>query len=241
MSFCRMTEIKIAQGAKQTGGKLSGSKVSADIAYYRGVEEGKDLFSPNRFPFAKTDKELLDFIEKLQKLSKKPVGIKIVISDVHNIEDLAIAMHKRKSQGKSIPDFITVDSGEGGSATAPLELMESVGLTTPNALYVITTILKKYQLRDDIKIIASGKILTPDDVVTILALGADSVGIARGFMMAGEMANYHKNLLAGMQVILEVMGLKSYKDLHSEHLTFKTSDGKIHFDVDKYFHEKLGI
>ena len=41
MKFCRMTEIKIAQGAKQTGGKLAGSKVSADIAYYRGVPEGK--------------------------------------------------------------------------------------------------------------------------------------------------------------------------------------------------------
>ncbi len=185
MKFCRMTEIKIAQGAKQTGGKLAGSKVSADIAYYRGVEEGKDLFSPNRFPYADTTANLLDFIQKLQDLSKKPVGFKIVISDAASVEEMAKEIAKRKNEGKSIPDFITVDSGEGGSATAPLELMESVGLTTNNALYVLDTILSKYGIREDIKIIASGKILTPDDIIITMAMGADAVGIGRGFMMSG--------------------------------------------------------
>ncbi len=32
MSFCRMTEVKLAQGAKQTGGKLLAAKVSNDIS-----------------------------------------------------------------------------------------------------------------------------------------------------------------------------------------------------------------
>ncbi len=185
MSFCKMTEIKIAQGAKQTGGKLAGAKVTADIAYYRGVPEGKDVFSPNRFPFANSTEELLDFVERLQKLSKKPVGFKIVISDANEVAGMAALLQERKKQGKSLPDFITVDSGEGGSATAPLELMESVGLTTPNALYVLDTMLKQYDVRKDVKIIASGKILTPDDVIITLAMGADAVGIARGFMMSG--------------------------------------------------------
>jgi glutamate synthase domain-containing protein 2 len=279
MSFCRMTEIKIAQGAKQTGGKLFGKKVSADIAYYRGVPEGKDVFSPNRFPFAKTNEELLEFVSRLQEISKKPVGMKIVISDVDHVEDLARAIHDRKVAGKTIPDYITVDSGEGGSATAPLELMESVGLTTSNALYVLDTTLKKFQIREDIKIIASGKILTPDDAIITLAMGADGIGIARGFMMAGgcirarmcngfgshvcpigmatqdpkkrasylvikeagEMGNYHTNLLKGMKVILEVMGLDHYKKLSKENLTFKSDSGRIHFNIDKYFQEKLGM
>jgi len=185
MTFCRMTEIKIAQGAKQTGGKLAGSKVTSDIAYYRGIEEGKDLFSPNRFPYADTPDHLLDFIGRLQKISKKPVGAKIVISDMNVIDKLAARAAARKKEGLSIPDFLSVDSGEGGSATAPLELMESVGLNTYNALYILDTVLRKYGLRDDIKIIASGKILTPDDVIITLSLGADAVGIARGFMMSG--------------------------------------------------------
>ncbi len=185
MRFCRMTEIKIAQGAKQTGGKIVGSKVTADIAYYRGVEEGKDLESPNRFPYARTTKDLLNFIGKLQNISKKPVGIKIVISDVVSTEEMIKEIAENKKLNRPIPDFITVDSGAGGSATAPLELMESIGLETFNALYIVDTLLRKYKLKDDIKIIASGKILTPDDVVKTLALGADSVGIARGFMMSG--------------------------------------------------------
>ena len=185
MKFCRMTEIKIAQGAKQTGGKLAAAKVSADIAYYRGVEEGKDIFSPNRFPFADSTSHLLDFVEKLQNLSDKPVGFKIVVSDSTAVEDMVREIAARDSAGRNMPDFISIDSGEGGSATAPLELMESVGLTTKNALYVVDTILRKYNIRDKVKLIASGKILAPDDVITTMCMGADAVGIARGFMMSG--------------------------------------------------------
>lgn len=185
MRFCKMTEIKIAQGAKQTGGKIMGVKVSADIAYYRGVEEGKDLISPNRFPYANTPEELFDFIGTCQEISGKPVGMKIVVSDTKQIEDMVKILANRKKDGKAIPDHISIDSGEGGSATAPLELMESVGLTTNNALYIVDIILKKYGIRDSIRLIASGKILTPDDAVITLSVGADAVAIARGFMMSG--------------------------------------------------------
>jgi len=277
MSFCRMTEIKIAQGAKQTGGKLAGSKVTADIAYYRGVEEGKDLFSPNRFPYADTIEHLMDFVGRLQELSQKPVGLKVVISDAKHIENVVSEIAKRKDKGLAIPDFVTVDSGEGGSATAPLELMEAVGLTTHNALYVIDKTLKKYGLRDDIKIIISGKILTPDDVAIALSLGADAVGIARGFMMSGgcirarmcsgfgthqcpvglatqdprlrasylvikkgyEIANYHRNILKGLKTILAVMGYDKIDKLNHKNLTYRSENGEIYFDIDKYFDNKL--
>jgi len=184
MRFCKMTEIKIAQGAKQTGGKIIGKKVTADIAYYRGVEEGKDLISPNRFPFANTIDELMDFVGELQELSEKPVGAKIVVSDMNHLDEIAGILERRKQEGKAIPDFLSVDGGDGGSATAPLELMESVGMTTTNALYMLDFVLRKHHIRDDMRIIASSKILTPDDVTIMLSLGADAVGIARGFMMS---------------------------------------------------------
>ena len=277
MSFCRMTEIKIAQGAKQTGGKLAGSKVTADIAYYRGVEEGKNLFSPNRFPYADTIEHLMDFVGRLQELSKKPVGLKIVISDAKHIDNVIKEIAARKEKGLSIPDFVTVDSGEGGSATAPLELMEAVGLTTHNALYVIDKTLKRYNLKDDIKLVISGKILTPDDVAIALSLGADSVGIARGFMMSGgcirarmcsgfgshqcpvglatqdprlrasylvvkkgyEIANYHRNILKGLKTILAVMGYEKIDELNHKNLTYRSENGEIYFDIDRYFDNKL--
>lgn len=185
LSFCKMTEIKLAQGAKQTGGKIAKNKVTSSIAYYRGVKANEALISPNRFPYAHDVDELLDFVAKLQKLSKKPVGFKIVISSLENIEEFAKEIHQRKLRNLAgVPDFITIDGGDGGSATAPLYLMDRIGLNAYDAIYLSDFILKKYGLRDDIKIIASSKILTPDDVMVIKALGADFINIARGFMMS---------------------------------------------------------
>jgi glutamate synthase domain-containing protein 2 len=186
MKFCRMTEIKLAQGAKQTGGKLAGAKVTPAIAYYRNVQAYKDVFSPNRFPFANSIEELFDFIGELQKISQKPVGIKIVISSKDNIEPYAKEIKRRIDLGmtSSYPDYIALDSGSGGSATAPLETMERVGLSTLDAVYLVDKVLKDYGIRDKIKISASGKVLTPDDMLIVLALGADFIQIARGFMMS---------------------------------------------------------
>jgi glutamate synthase domain-containing protein 2 len=184
MRFCRMTEVKLAQGAKQTGGKLLATKVSDDIAYYRGVPAHKDLTSPNRFPYATDVETFFDFIERLQKLSDKPVGFKIVISSRESFEMYAKAMKERLTEGKDIADFITIDGGDGGSATAPLEMMTKIGLPIREALLIANDVLNEYGLREHVKIIASEKVLTPDDVVELLCHGADFINIARGFMIA---------------------------------------------------------
>ena len=185
MSFCKMTEIKMAQGAKQTGGKLIADKVTPAIAYYRNVEPYKDLFSPNRFPYANSVEELFDFIGELQELSDKPVGVKIVISDYDNIEPYAKEIAKRIKEGNTAyPDFITIDGGSGGSATAPIEMMERIGLNVRNSIYLVNQVLEKHGVRDKVRLVASGKLLTPDDIIIIMALGADFVQIARGFMMS---------------------------------------------------------
>ncbi len=185
MKFCKMTEIKIAQGAKQTGGKVIAEKVTEAIAYYRGVEPYKNLFSPNRFPYANSMTELFDFIGELQELSGKPVGVKIVISDLCNIEPYVSEIKKRVEEGNSAyPDYISVDSGSGGSATAPIELMERIGLGSKDAVYLVDKLLKEAGIRDKVKIIASGKVLTPDDVIILMSLGADFIQIARAFMMS---------------------------------------------------------
>ena len=185
MAFCRMTEIKLAQGAKQTGGKLVANKVTPAIAYYRGVEPYKNLYSPNRFPFAHSISELFDFVARLQDLSQKPVGIKIVISSKKNFMEFAKEIKKRVLEDiPGIPDFITIDGGDGGSATAPLYLMDRVGLHVKDAVYIADRALKELGVRDRIKLVASSKILTPDDVVITMCLGADLIQIARGFMLS---------------------------------------------------------
>jgi len=184
MRFARMTEVKLAQGAKQTGGKLLATKVSDDIAYYRGIPAHKDLISPNRFPYATDMETFFNFISKLQTLSSKPVGFKIVISSKARFEEYAKALKERKEQGKSIADFLTIDGGDGGSATAPLEMMSKIGLPIREALAIVVEVLEAYGLRDDLKIIAAEKVLTPDDVIELLCYGADFINIARGFMLS---------------------------------------------------------
>ena len=184
MRFCRMTEIKIAQGAKQTGGRLLAAKVSEDIAYYRGVKAHQDLFSLNRFPYAQNMEMLFNFVEELQDISQKPVGIKIVISSRESFEEYARTLRQRLDEGKKIVDFISLDGGDGGSATAPLEMMNRIGMSIQASLLVVNAVLKQYGLREHIKIIASEKVLTPDDVVELLCYGADFINIARGFMIS---------------------------------------------------------
>ncbi|MBE0515536.1 FMN-binding glutamate synthase family protein [Sulfurimonas sp.] len=185
MRFARMTEIKMAQGAKQTGGKLLADKVSEAVAYYRGVEAHKDLFSPNRFPYGKTLEELFDFMGRLKELSDKPVGVKIVISSKDTFLEYAYLIKKRVEEGsRAYPDFITIDGGDGGSGAAPLEMMMTVGMVIAKALYIADMALKEAGVREKVKLIASEKVLTPDDAIVLFGIGADYVGIARAFMMS---------------------------------------------------------
>ena len=184
MRFCKMTEIKIAQGAKQTGGKLLAQKVTASVAYNRGVEIGKPLYSPNRFPYASSVEELFDFIGELQKLSEKPVGVKIVISTKENFQVYSKEIKKRIDEGRAYPDFLTLDGGDGGSATAPREMMSRVGMSIQNSLDIVVKELESEGIRDKVKLIASEKVLTPDDAVELFAYGADFINIARGFMIS---------------------------------------------------------
>jgi len=184
MRFCKMTEIKIAQGAKQTGGKLLGKKVTEAIAYYRGIPAHKDLISPNRFPYATTIEELFDFAARLQTLSSKPVGIKIVISTRENFQAYADELSLRIKENRAYPDFLTIDGGDGGSGAAPMEMMNRVGRNIKESLEIVTQELQARGVREKIKIIASEKVLTPDDAIELIAYGADFINIARGFMIS---------------------------------------------------------
>jgi len=184
MKFCQMSEIKMAQGAKQTGGKLLAEKVTDAIAYYRGVTPHEALYSPNRFPYASSIDELFDFVGKLQELSGKPVGIKIVISTKENFQAYAKEIEKRVAEGRAYPDFLTIDGGDGGSATAPREMMTRVGLPIRMALDIVMEELRVLGIRDRVKIIASEKVLTPDDALELFAYDVDFINIARGFMIS---------------------------------------------------------
>jgi glutamate synthase domain-containing protein 2 len=85
---------------------------------------------------------------------------------------------------KIFPDFITVDGGEGGTGAAPFDFINFVGSPLKEALYFAHSTLEHYQLREHIKLIASGKVFTAFNLFERLALGADLCNSARGMMFA---------------------------------------------------------
>lgn len=172
-------ELKLAQGAKQRGGHVEGEKVTEEIAEIRNVEPWKTINSPNRFHEFNDAHGLLEFVDEMRDIGGKPVGTKIVVGDEAQVESYVKAMKDLDI----VPDFITVDGGNGGSGATYYELAESVGLPTYAALPLLDDLLKKYGLRSRTKIIASGQLVTPDKIAMALSLGADMINIARGFML----------------------------------------------------------
>ncbi|TDQ40488.1 FMN-binding glutamate synthase family protein [Aureibacillus halotolerans] len=173
-------ELKLAQGAKTRGGHVDGAKVTPEIAAIRNLEPWESVDSPNRFNEFSSIEEMFAFIEKLREVGGKPVGIKIVVGHTEDIEELA----KHMAQTGKGPDFITVDGAEGGTGASFQELADATGLPLTYALPTLHMMLKRYNVRDRVKLFASGKLITADKVAFALCLGADLVNIARGFMFS---------------------------------------------------------
>jgi glutamate synthase domain-containing protein 2 len=179
----KMFEIKLSQGAKPgKGGLLPAAKVTPEIAAIREIPVYKDIVSPNRFPEISNSAELLDFIQHIREVTGRPTGFKVVLGDYCWLDDLCREIIKRGIE--SAPDFITLDGSEGGTGAAPMTLIDYMGLPIAESLPVLVDTLVEYGLRKRIKVIASGKLITPAAVAWALCIGADFVNSARGFMFA---------------------------------------------------------
>jgi glutamate synthase domain-containing protein 2 len=178
----KMIEIKLSQGAKPgQGGILPAAKVSPEIAATRGIPVGVECHSPAAHSAFSTPIELLKFVDRLRELSGgKPTGFKLAIGHPWEWFAIAKAMHATGV----LPDFIVVDGGEGGTGAAPLEFTDHVGAPMREALLLVHNTLVGMDLRSKVKIGAAGKIVTGFDIARTLALGADWVNAARGFMFA---------------------------------------------------------
>ena len=179
----RMIEIKLSQGAKPgKGGILPAEKVTAEIAKIRGIKKGMASISPNRHPEVDSIGDLLDFVDRVRTISGLPTGFKTVIGAYGWIYELCDEIEKRGLE--HAPDFITVDGGDGGTGAAPMSLMDNVGLPLKQALPMVVDILNRRGMKDRIKVIASGKLVTPAEVAWAYCAGADVVLSARGFMFS---------------------------------------------------------
>ena len=179
----KMFELKLSQGAKPgKGGILPAIKVTEEIATIRGITQGEASISPNGHPNIKSPEDLLNVINRIRNVTGKPVGFKAVIGDARWLIQLFELIHQRGEA--SAPDFITIDSADGGTGAAPQPLMDYRGLTIKESLPWLVNALKQHKLKSRIKVSVSGKLITPSRVAWAICEGADFVVSARGFMFA---------------------------------------------------------
>ena len=178
----RMFEVKLAQGAKPgKGGILPGAKVTPEIAAVRGIPVGQDSISPNRHTDIGTVRELGQFVDRVRRLTGKPVGVKLVVGDPAFFDEWFADCLEHP---EGCPDYIHVDGGEGGTGAAPAALADYVGLPITQALPLVAAARTRHGLQQRIRLIAAGKLITPDKVAWALCMGADFVSSARGFMFS---------------------------------------------------------
>ncbi|MBE8191100.1 MAG: FMN-binding glutamate synthase family protein [Alphaproteobacteria bacterium] len=179
----KMFEIKLSQGAKPgKGGILPAAKVTQEIADIRGIPAGQDALSPNRHPEIAAVSDLLDMIAFVRTTTGKPTGFKMVVGAVSFFEELCAEI---KARGASCaPDFITIDSADGGTGAAPMSLIDNMGMPLKESLPQVHDVLLRHNLRGRIKLCASGKLVNPSDAAWAFCAGADFVNSARGFMFA---------------------------------------------------------
>jgi glutamate synthase domain-containing protein 2 len=178
----KMVEIKLSQGAKPGhGGILPAAKLTPEIAEIRHVPLGADVISPSGHTEFSDPKGLLNFVKRLRTLSGgKPVGFKLCIGQKSEFLSICKAMIETGIK----PDFITVDGGEGGTGASPVELTNSVGTPMREGLSFVHAALIGFGLRDEIRLIAAGKVFSAFHMVRTMALGADTINMARGMMLA---------------------------------------------------------
>jgi len=176
-------EIKLSQGAKPgKGGILPGKKVTAEIAQIRGIPEGRDSISPNRHRDISNMSELLEKMAYIRDLTGRPVGVKTAMGGWRFMNDMAEIVHKRGLE--FAPDFLVIDGGEGGSGAAPQALADHMGLSIIEALPRVVDSLIETGLRQRIRVVASGKLVTSARAAWALCTGADFINTARGFMFS---------------------------------------------------------
>ena len=178
----RMFEVKLAQGAKPgKGGILPGAKVTAEIAAIRGIPEGQDSISPNRHHDIGNVAELGAFVNRVRSVTGRPVGVKFVAGQPEFLDEWFTDCIAEPTH---CPDYIAVDGGEGGTGAAPAALADYVGMPITQALPLVAAARARHGLVERIRLVSSGKLITPDKVAWALCMGADFVVSARGFMFS---------------------------------------------------------
>lgn len=197
-------EIKGQQGAKPNdAGVVKKEKLTAELRALRGFAADEDYVSPARLPFIRGDvpvaDQVADLIAVFDRLQALPnvarrgliTGYKMTYCGTEFIE--ALASHLKDDHG---PDYLVVDGAEGGTGAGDPTSTDHVGVHTYQGISRTHQELTRLGVRDQIALVASGRVIDGADVAKLLCLGADYCNGIRGFMMATgciQAAECHNN------------------------------------------------
>ena len=177
----KMIEIKFSQGAKPgKGGLLPKAKITPEISELRNIPLGKDLYSPPYHKECLSPLATVHFIKSIQEISQLPTGIKFCLGRAKELYDLFSIMKKENC----FPDYVALDGSEGGTGASPKTFMDDLGYDLKSSLKLFSQITKELEIKDQFKVIASGKLINSGYQIMAMALGANATSTARGFLLA---------------------------------------------------------
>ena len=172
-------EIKMGQGAKPgIGGHLPGTKIVGDISKTRMIPEGSDAISPAPHHDIYSIEDLRQLVYSLKEATGYTKPIIVKIAAVHNVAAIASGV------ARSGADIIAIDGFRGGTGAAPTRIRDNVGIPIELALASVDERLREEGIRHHVSIVIGGSIRSSADIVKAIALGADSVYIGTGALLA---------------------------------------------------------
>ncbi len=173
-----LVEFKYAQGAKPgLGGHLLGEKNTPEVASMREAVPGTNLFSP--FPFhsvysVEDHKKHLDWIRSINP----ELVVSVKVSTPADVDMVAVGAYYAGA------NIIHLDGGYGGTGAAPDIAKKNIAQPLEYAIVQVHDFLKKEGIRDEVVLMASGGVRTPEDALKAIALGADGVVIGTAELVA---------------------------------------------------------
>jgi glutamate synthase domain-containing protein 2 len=140
----------------------------------------RDVISPPFHKECTSPAALVEFIARVQDISELPVGIKMCFGREEEFRTMIRAMKARDR----FPDYISIDGAEGGTGAAPKSFMDDLGVALFDALPIVTGVLREEGVRNRLKLLCAGKLISPARQIMAMSLGADACYTARGFMLA---------------------------------------------------------
>ncbi|HEY5407931.1 MAG TPA: glutamate synthase-related protein [Ginsengibacter sp.] len=173
----KMIELKLSQPAKKhTVSTKSNIYTEAVIgSKYPGIIL-KPIARHTAFSSAES---MAIFLDSLKQLSgKKPVGIRLCITDKKEFHEICYAFRKTEI----IPDYIVIeDCSDENNLCMPFY----------EALLFASKALDIYGLTKEVKIIAASKIYTALDALKLIALGADAIIMQNNFLSGNNQKMPH--------------------------------------------------